>query len=113
MAGLRADWGSTRALAVGLALVAGVLLLWKGDEETALLLAAGSTVGLAGTVRSARVAALLHANGHALRGTTATTTRVRVGVATLTFGSGEEKLSLVLLLGLLLSIFSESCGHKG
>ena len=94
---LRADWGSTRALAVGLALVAGVLLLWKGDEETALLLAAGSTVGLAGTVRSARVAALLHANGHALRGTTtATTTRVRIGVATLTLGSGEEKLSLVL-----------------
>ena len=92
---LHADWGSTRALAAGLALVAGVLLLWKGDEETALLLAAGSTVGLAGAVGSARVAALLHANGHALRGTT-TATRVRIGVATLTFGSGEDKLSVVL-----------------
>ena len=91
---LRADWGSTRALATGLALIAGVLL-WKGDEETALLLAAGSTVGLAGAVGSARVAALLHANGHALRGTT-TTTRVRIGVATLTFDSGEDKLSVTL-----------------
>ena len=64
---LRAGWGRARALAAGLALLALVLLLWKSDEETALLLAAGSTAGLAATVRSARVAALLHARGHALR----------------------------------------------
>ena len=93
---LRAGWGRARALAAGLALLALVLLLWKGDEETALLLAAGSTAGLAGTVRSAGVPALLRARGYALRGTATTTARVRIGVATLTLDSGENKLGLVL-----------------